>query len=66
MSRRSMAFSLAALAATAAHADTTGRATVIDGEIIEIGGERIRLDAIDAHESRQRALWPACSPGRSK
>ena len=32
-----------ALAATPAQADTTGRATVIDGDTIEIRGERIRL-----------------------
>ncbi len=42
-----------ALAAIPAHADTTGRATVIDGDTIEIHGERIRLDAIDAPESGQ-------------
>jgi endonuclease YncB( thermonuclease family) len=39
--------------APAAHADITGRATVIDGDTIEVGGERIRLDAIDAPESAQ-------------
>jgi endonuclease YncB( thermonuclease family) len=27
-------------------ADTTGRANVIDGDTIEVRGERIRLDAI--------------------
>lgn len=31
-----------------------GTATVIDGDTIEIHGERIRLDAIDAPESRQQ------------
>ena len=36
-----------------AHADTTGRAAVIDGDTIEIRGESIRLDAIDAPESGQ-------------
>ncbi len=36
-----------------AQADTTGRATVIDADTIEIRGERIRLDGIDAPESSQ-------------
>ncbi|OYW61974.1 MAG: hypothetical protein B7Z30_00560 [Rhizobiales bacterium 12-68-15] len=30
-----------------------GRATVIDGDTLEIHGERIRIDGIDAPESRQ-------------
>lgn len=33
-----------------------GNAIVIDGDTIEIHGERIRLDAIDAPESRQTCL----------
>ena len=33
-----------------------GTASVIDGDTIEIGGERIRLDAIDAPESSQLCL----------
>jgi len=33
-----------------------GTATVVDGDTIEIGGERIRLDAIDAPESSQLCL----------
>ena len=36
-----------------AFADITGRATVIDGDTIEVRGERIRLDALDAPESAQ-------------
>ena len=53
-----------ALAAIRAHADTTGRATAIDGDTIEIRGERIRLDAIDAPESGQACEvdgqpWPS-------
>ena len=41
--------------ATAAD-EIVGRATVIDGDTIEIAGERIRLDGIDAPESRQHCV----------
>lgn len=34
--------------------DIAGRASVIDGDTIEIHGQRIRLSGIDAIESRQR------------
>ena len=39
--------------ASAAHADVTGKPRVIDGDTIEIAGERIRLHGIDAPEAKQ-------------
>src|SRR6185295_10383678 len=50
---------LLTFANSAAHAETiAGRATVIDGDTLEIHSERIRILDIDAPESRQtcRAL----------
>ncbi|MCH8113334.1 MAG: thermonuclease family protein [Proteobacteria bacterium] len=44
------------LLATPALADVTGVARVIDGDSLELAGERIRLHGIDAPESRQSCL----------
>jgi endonuclease YncB( thermonuclease family) len=53
------------LTATAAHAETiAGRASVIDGDTLEIHGERIRILDIDAPESRQPCIRPDGSQWR--
>lgn len=47
------------LPASASSADTiTGRASVVDGDTIEIGGKRVRLHGVDAPES-----WQKCFDG---
>ena len=51
-----------AMAATFA-ADLSGRARVVDGDTIEVGGARVRLHGVDAPESGQSCLargtrWP--------
>ncbi len=49
---RALAIALC-LIATPALADVAGTASVIDGDTIEVHGQRIRLHGIDAPESRQ-------------
>jgi endonuclease YncB( thermonuclease family) len=49
---RSLVIALCLLA-TPALADVAGIASVIDGDTIEVHGQRIRLHGIDAPESRQ-------------
>ena len=58
-------FIIAGLTVPDAHADTlAGRASVIDGDTLEIHGERIRLLDIDAPESRQTCGDPAWRCGQ--
>jgi endonuclease YncB( thermonuclease family) len=59
------------MASGASPSSVTGRsgsaaATVIDGDTLRIGGERLRLHGIDAPESEQRCAdgWPAGEAAR--
>lgn len=53
------AFTVAVIGSSANAASISGTASVIDGDTIEIHGNRIRLHAVDAIESRQRCLLPS-------
>lgn len=48
-----LTLALALIPSLAAAGDITGRASVIDGDTIEINGVRLRFEGIDAPESRQ-------------
>ncbi|MFB2605822.1 thermonuclease family protein, partial [Rhizobium phaseoli] len=57
-------FFLISLGSTSIPAETQqllGRASVVDGDTIEIGGRRIRLNGVDAPES-----WQVCQDGAKK
>ncbi len=53
MVRYLSAFALALFLPLGALADITGQPRIIDGDTIEVAGQRIRLHGIDAPESRQ-------------
>ena len=53
VTRYLIAFALVLFLSPVALADITGQPRVIDGDTLEIDGQRIRLHGIDAPETRQ-------------
>lgn len=66
LNRAFLTVSLVILAiSSAAHSqEVAGRASVIDGDTIDIRGQRIRFDGIDAPESSQRCQGASGQPYR--
>ena len=64
MKRLLVAMALVLVGPTAHAEDIVGRASVIDGDTIDVQGVRIRFDGVDAPEARQRCLDAAGAPYR--
>ncbi len=64
MTTRLLVAALAAMTSGVCLADIVGRASVIDGDTIEIQGQRIRLHGVDAPEKGQPCFDAANQPYR--
>lgn len=49
-----VAFGMLVMASTPAFADMTGRESILDGDTIEVHGQRIRLFSVDGSEGSPR------------
>ena len=56
--RRSAIAAVVAALALPAAAETGGRVRVIEGDVLDVAGQRYRLFGIDAPEPGQNCLWP--------